>query len=144
MSQHKNPAVWQFLRTLIETVELERQREKAEPFEEVLDDTEEFKLTEEIKLFTNTIKLPSLKSVADTGSSSVIKYDYTLFNQQLDNFALMTRYDQQIIRTLSNNLSEHQVFFSSPKFISDLIHISEILKGVQQSERSTMLKELLE
>lgn len=56
----------------------------------------------------------------------------------------MTRYDQQIIRTLSNNLSEHMVFFSTPKFISDLIHISEVLKGVQHAERNNMLKELLE
>jgi hypothetical protein len=56
----------------------------------------------------------------------------------------MTRYDQQIIRTLSNNMSEHQIFFSTPKFVSDLIHISEILKGVQRPERNNMLKELLE
>jgi hypothetical protein len=55
----------------------------------------------------------------------------------------MTRHDQQIIRTLSNNMSEHQIFFSTPKFISDLIHISEVLKGIEREERNDMLKELL-
>jgi hypothetical protein len=40
-------------------------------------------------------------------------------------------------------MSEHQVFFSTPKFISDLIHISEVLKGIERPERNEMLKELL-
>ena len=56
----------------------------------------------------------------------------------------MTRHDQQIIRTLSNNMTEHHVFFSTPKFVSDLIHISEVLKGVERPDRNDMLKELLE
>jgi hypothetical protein len=40
-------------------------------------------------------------------------------------------------------MSDHQVFFSTPKFISDLIHISEVLKGIEKEERNDMLKELL-
>ena len=56
----------------------------------------------------------------------------------------MTRHDQQIIRTLSNNMTEHHMFFSTPKFVSDLIHISEVLKGVERPDRNDMLKELLE
>jgi hypothetical protein len=41
-------------------------------------------------------------------------------------------------------MTEHHVFFSTPKFVSDLIHISEVLKGVDRPERNDMLKELLE
>jgi hypothetical protein len=40
-------------------------------------------------------------------------------------------------------MRDHQVFFSTPKFISDLIHISEVLKGIEKEERNDMLKELL-
>lgn len=69
--------MWQFLKTLIETVESEKRL-----FDPVtLDSTtpeerEEFKLAEDVHLFRNTIKLPNIEEVSDTGSSS-IKYDYT-------------------------------------------------------------------
>lgn len=53
---------------------------------------EEFKTVEDMQLFKNTIKLPRIEEMSDTGSS-VIRYDYTRFNSQLDQYALMTRYD---------------------------------------------------
>jgi len=40
-------------------------------------------------------------------------------------------------------MTDHQVFFSTPKFISDLIHISEVLKTIERPQRNDMLKELL-
>lgn len=140
LSQHKNQETWAFLKLLIQTVESEKSK-SALPFE-ILQLEEEFKTEEDLQLFRNTIRLPKIEEISDTGSSS-IRYDYTQFSTQLDNYALMTRYDQQIIRTLSNNMSEHQIFFATPKFVSDLIHISDVLKAVQKEERNDMLKELL-
>ncbi len=57
---------------------------------------------------------------------------------------MMTHHDQQIIRTLSNNMTDHLAFFQTPKLVSDLIHIADALKGVLQSERNEMLTELIE
>ena len=40
-------------------------------------------------------------------------------------------------------MTQHQAFFSTPKFVSDLIYISEVLKTVQQQDRNKVLTELL-
>lgn len=95
-------------------------------------------------MLKNTITLPKKEEISDTGSSHIVRYDYTQGVTQLDNIALIRRYDQQIIRTLSNNMTQHQVFFQTPKFVSDLIHISDVLKTVDRPERDEMLTELLE
>ena len=42
----------------------------------------------------NTITLNKAEELADTGSSSVVRYDYSQGAGQLENLALMTRYDQ--------------------------------------------------
>ena len=65
---------------------------------------EKFKVHED--LFKNTITLPyKQEGLSDTGSSSVVRYDYTQGLSSLDSIALISRYDQQIIRTLSSNMS---------------------------------------
>lgn len=47
------------------------------------------------------------------------------------------------MRTLSNNLTEHQFFLSTPKFISDLLYISDTLKGTEFEKRNQHLKDCL-
>lgn len=69
MSQHKHPTVWQFLRTLIETVEFERQRHS-----DTMPD-------EELKTEDNTLFQMKLSD------------RYSEFSQALDSQALMTRHD---------------------------------------------------
>ena len=55
----------------------------------------------------------------------------------------MARHDHQIMRTLSINLTEHKYFLSTPKFISDLLYISDTLKGTDHEKRNNHLKECI-
>ena len=48
------------------------------------------------------------------------------------------------MRALSNNLVEHPLFLSTPKFISDLLFVSEVLKGIEKEERNDYLKSVIE
>lgn len=56
----------------------------------------------------------------------------------------MVRFDQQMMRALSNNMQEHALFLSTPKFISDLLFVSEVLKGIEKPERDGYLKSVIE
>lgn len=56
---------------------------------------------------------------------------------------MLTRYDHQIMIVLSNNMVDHQHFLSTPKFISDLLYISDILKGTEHDKRNSHLKECI-
>ena len=49
-----------------------------------------------------------------------------------------------MMRALSNNLSDHGLFLSTPKFISDLLFVSEVLKGIEKPERDGYLKSVIE
>ena len=48
------------------------------------------------------------------------------------------------MRALSNNLTEYNLFLSTPKFISDLLFVSELLKPVEKEERNGYLQNLIE
>jgi hypothetical protein len=41
-------------------------------------------------------------------------------------------------------MTEHKYFLSTPKFISDLLYISDILKGTDHDKRNSHLKECIE
>jgi len=49
-----------------------------------------------------------------------------------------------MMRALSNNMIEHPLFLSTPKFISDLLFVSEVLKGIEKDERNDYLKTVIE
>ena len=48
------------------------------------------------------------------------------------------------MRALSNNMEEHPLFLSTPKFISDLLFVSEVLKGIEKDDRNHYLKEVIQ
>lgn len=48
------------------------------------------------------------------------------------------------MRALSSNMTEHPLFLSTPKFISDLLFVSEVLRGIDKEERNDYLKSVLE
>ena len=56
----------------------------------------------------------------------------------------MVRFDQQMMRALSNNMQDHGLFLSTPKFISDLLFVSEVLKGIEKPERDGYLKSVIQ
>ena len=56
----------------------------------------------------------------------------------------MVRFDQQMMRALSDNMANHSLFLSTPKFISDLLFVSEVLKGIEKPERDAYLKSVIE
>lgn len=60
------------------------------------------------------------------------------------NHKLLLRKDQQVIRALTNNMTDHSRFFSTPKLVSDLLFISDLLRQVEQSKRSFLLGEAIE
>jgi hypothetical protein len=49
-----------------------------------------------------------------------------------------------MMRALSNNMTDHALFLSTPKFISDLLFVSEVLKGIEKPERDGYLKSVIE
>jgi len=49
-----------------------------------------------------------------------------------------------MMRAISNNMTEHPLFLSTPKFISDLLFVSEVLKGIEKDERNDYLKSVIE
>ena len=57
---------------------------------------------------------------------------------------LLLRKDQQVMRSLSDNMTNHLSFLSTPKFISDLLFIADLLKTVEKEKRNYYLVELIE
>ena len=57
---------------------------------------------------------------------------------------LLLRRDQQVMRSLSDNMTSHMAFLSTPKFISDLLFIADLLKTVEKEKRNYYLVELIE
>jgi hypothetical protein len=47
------------------------------------------------------------------------------------------------MRALSSNLEEHQEFLSTPKFLSDLLFVSEMLKNTPKEERNEFLRDTI-
>ena len=47
------------------------------------------------------------------------------------------------MHALSNDLSEHHLFLSTPKFVSDLLFLSEMLLPVLKEERNEYLKRII-
>lgn len=41
-------------------------------------------------------------------------------------------------------MTDHGLFLSTPKFISDLLFVSEVLKGIEKEGRDDYLKQVLE
>lgn len=76
-------------------------------------------------------------SMSDTGGSSSYNYGHV---EKLESHAHMVRFDQQMMRGLSNNMIEHPLFLSTPRFISDLLYVSEVLKGIEKDDRNAYLK----
>jgi hypothetical protein len=48
-----------------------------------------------------------------------------------------------MMRALSSNMTEHSLFLNTPKFISDLLFVSEVLKEISKPERDDYLREVL-
>ena len=49
-----------------------------------------------------------------------------------------------MMRALSNNMEQHQFFLSTPKFISDLLFVSEVLITIEKDARDAYLKQVIE
>jgi len=47
------------------------------------------------------------------------------------------------MRALSNNMVDHSRFFSTPKLVSDLLFVSDLLKNVDKEKRNYYLGELI-
>lgn len=78
---------------------------------------------------------------SDTGGSSSFNYGNV---DKIESHARLVRFDQQMMRALSTNMTEHGLFLSTPKFISDLLFVSEVLRGIEKDERNDYLKSVLE
>lgn len=61
----------------------------------------------------------------------------------LESHARLVRFDQQLMRAISNNMTQHHLFLSTPKFISDLLFVSEVLKPIEKDERDDYLKHII-
>lgn len=132
MSQHKNKEVWDVLRQLISSHDSH-------------DNSLEYKEDEFFQSFINLPQNVPKKGpedeASDTGGSSSFNYGHV---EKLESHARMVRFDQQMMRALSNNMVDHPLFLSTPKFISDLLFVSEVLKGIEKEERDAYLKQVLE
>ena len=47
------------------------------------------------------------------------------------------------MRAISNNMEEYSLFLSTPKFISDLLFVSEVLKPIEKEQRNDYLKQMI-
>lgn len=56
---------------------------------------------------------------------------------------LLLRKDQQVMRALSNNMDSFSQFLSTPKLVSDLLFISDLLKAVEKDKRNYYLAEII-
>ena len=56
---------------------------------------------------------------------------------------MLLRKDQQVMRALSDNMTSYGHFLSTPKLVSDLLFISDLLKNVEKEERNYYLGELI-
>lgn len=131
MSQHCNREVWSVLSQLVAS-------------HDVHDNLNEFR---EDEFFQSFVNLPrnvpkkdsnnSSEDASDTGGSSSYNYGNV---EQIESHARLVRFDQQMMRSLSSNMTEHGLFLSTPKFISDLLFVSEVLKGIEKDERNEYLK----
>lgn len=83
----------------------------------------------------------SKEDASDTGGSSSFNYGNV---EKIESHARLVRFDQQMMRALSKNMTEHALFLSTPKFISDLLFLSEVLKGIEKPERDAYLVSVLE
>ena len=45
---------------------------------------------------------------------------------------LLLRKDQQVMRALSSNMDNFKHFLSTPKFVADLLFVSDLLKNVEK------------
>lgn len=81
------------------------------------------------------------EDASDTGGSSSFNYGPV---EKLESHARMVRFDQQMMSALSNNMTEHPLFLSTPRFISDLLFVSEVLKGIGKDERNAYLKQVID
>ena len=77
---------------------------------------------------------------ADTGGSAQHNYGYV---EKLESHARLVRFDQQLMRAISNNMTNYPLFLSTPKFISDLLFISEVLKPIEKDDRNDYLKHII-
>jgi len=107
------------------------------------DNSLEFKEDEFFQSFINLPRKPSDNSqedASDTGGSSSFHYGNV---EKIESHARMVRFDQQMMRALSSNMTDHMLFLSTPKFISDLLFVSEVLKTIEKGERDKYLKSVL-
>ena len=56
---------------------------------------------------------------------------------------LLLRKDQQVMRALSSNMTSFGSFLSTPKLVSDLLFLSDLLKNVEKDERNYYLGEII-
>lgn len=47
------------------------------------------------------------------------------------------------MRAISNNMQQYHLFLSTPKFISDLLFVSEVLKPIEKDQRDDYLKQII-
>lgn len=47
------------------------------------------------------------------------------------------------MRTLSSNMSDYSMFLSTPKLVSDLLFVSDLLKSMEKDQRNYYLTEIL-
>lgn len=135
MSQHCNKEIWSVLNQLVAS-------------HDVHDNPNEFKEDEFFQSFFNLPRnVPkkdsntSSEDASDTGGSSSYNYGNV---EKIESHARLVRFDQQMMRSLSSNMTTHGLFLSTPKFISDLLFVSEVLKGIEKEERNEYLKSVLQ
>jgi len=135
MSQHRHKEVWSVLKELVASHDHRENRD------------DEF-LKQLIKL-PRILESPENKNgdeeekkdnFSDTGGSISLNYSHCEF---LESHARLVRFDQQMMNSLSFNSENHQLFLSTPKFISDLLFASEVLKGIEKDERNPYLISLI-
>jgi hypothetical protein len=56
-----------------------------------------------------------------------------------EHLGLMLRHDQQVIRALTNNMTDNNEFMSAPKLVSDLLFVSDLLKPMEKELRNDAL-----
>ena len=108
------------------------------------DNSTEYGRDEFFKSFIMPKNLPASQqegdNMSDTGGSSSYNYGHVA---KLESHAHMVRFDQQMMGGLSNNMTEHPLFLSTPRFISDLLFVSEVLKGIEKDDRNAYLAQVI-
>jgi ATP-dependent Lon protease len=121
LNQHNNPDLWCFLRELIKLVE------------ESIDN----------RLNNKSTDAESKTTITETSEESSLVRSYQTCALLEKQYTMLLRKDQQVMRALSDNMTDNLQFFSTPKLVSDLLFLSDLLKPIEKEKRNYYLSEVL-